>query len=81
MRFRPQIPSSHRVYPSSKGFAEPGAEAACLFLGRPGVSHAKRCADKGVANEGWDPKNRQPCSDRILSCRSVMRYIRFGIED
>ena len=29
------------------------------------MSHAKRCADKGVANEGWDPKNRQPRSDRL----------------
>ena len=36
--------------------AEPGAEAACLFEGTPGVSHAKRCADKGVANAGRGPK-------------------------
>ena len=42
---------------------EPGAEAAFLFLGTPGMSHAKRCADKGVANEGWDPKNRKPRND------------------
>jgi len=46
---------------------QPGAEAACLFLGTPGVRHAKRFADKGVANEGWNPKNRQPRSDRLLS--------------
>ena len=37
------------------------------------VSHAKRCADKGVANEGWDPKNRQPRSDRLLICRSMIQ--------
>ena len=39
------------------------------------MSHAKRCADKGVANEGWDPKNRKPRSDRL---RSVTQYIRAG---
>ena len=42
--------------PDSGKAAEPGAEAACLFYGTPGMSHAKRCADKGVANEGRDPK-------------------------
>ena len=42
------------------------------------MSHAKRCADKGVANEGREgPKNRQPRSDRHLICRSVMLYARF----
>ena len=56
---------------SAARHAEPGAEAAFLFLGTPGVSHAKRCADKGVANEGWDPKNRQPRSDRLPICRTV----------
>ena len=35
---------------------EPGAEAACLFYGTPGMSRAKRCADKGVASEGRGPK-------------------------
>ena len=35
---------------------ELGAEAACLFLGTPGMSHAKRYADRGVANAGRDPK-------------------------
>ena len=35
---------------------EPGAEAVCLFEGTPGTSHAKRYADKGVANEGRGPK-------------------------
>ena len=50
---------------------ETEAEAACLFYGTPGMSHAKRCADKGVANEGWDPKNRQPRSDRLHVCHSV----------
>ena len=39
------------------------------------VSHAKRYADKGVANEGWDPKNRQPHSDRLYTCRSVMQCL------
>ena len=38
------------------------------------MSHAKWCADKGVANEGWDPKNRQPRSDRLGICRSVTHY-------
>ena len=59
---------------SAAGHAEPGAEAACLFLGTPGMSHATRCADKGVANEGWDPQNRQPRSDRPPICRSVTQY-------
>ena len=39
------------------------------------MSHAKRCADKGVASEGWDPKNRQPRSDRLLTCHPVTQYI------
>ena len=39
------------------------------------MSHAKRCADRGVASEGWDPKNRQPRSDRLLTCRSLTQYI------
>ena len=58
---------------SAPGYEEPGAEAACLFEGTPGVSHAKRCADKGVANEGWDPKNRQPRSDRLPICRTAVQ--------
>jgi len=29
------------------------------------MSHANRCADKGVANEGWAPQNRQPRSERL----------------
>ena len=78
---RSRLPPLADIGRSAVGCVEPGAEAACLFYGTPGMSHAKRCADKGVANEGWDPKNRQPRSDRLLSCRSVMRYIRFGIED
>ena len=49
-------PSARRFNPSVAGNAEPGAEAACLFLGTPGMSHAKRYADRGVAIEGWDPK-------------------------
>ena len=53
--------------------AEPGAEAACLFYGTPGMSHAKRYADKGVANEGWDPQNRQPRSDRLYSYHFVVQ--------
>ena len=79
LSLRPQFnfPSSHplsirsRLTPladigrSAVGCVEPGAEAACLFYGTPGMSHAKRYADKGVANEGWDPKNRQPRSDRL----------------
>ena len=50
------LPPSHRINLSAVGHAEPGAEAACLFLGKPGMSHAKRYTDKSVANEGWDPK-------------------------
>ena len=49
-------PSARRFNPSVAGNAEPGAEAACLFLGTPGMSHAKQYADRGVAIEGWDPK-------------------------
>ena len=33
-------PSTHRFNPSAAGYAEPGAEAACLFYGTPGMSHA-----------------------------------------
>ena len=68
-------PTTHKINPSAAEHAEPGAEAACLFYGTPGVSHAKRCADKGVASEGWDPKNRQPRSDRLLTCHPVTQYI------
>ena len=42
------------------------------------MSHAKRCADKGVASEGWDPKNRQPRSDRLLTCHPVTQHIMPG---
>ena len=49
-------PSARRFNLSASGHAEPGTEAACLFEGTPGVSHAKRCADKSAANEGWGPK-------------------------
>ena len=49
------LSSANRNNASVAGYAEPGAEAVCLFYGTPGMSHAKRCADKGVANEGRDP--------------------------
>ena len=61
--------------------AEPGAEAACLFYGTPGMSHAKRYADKGVANEGWDHQNRQPRSDWLCNCRSVTQYTVYRLQN
>ena len=53
-------PYARRLKPSAAGHAEPEEEAACLFLGTPGMSHAKQCADGGVANEGRDPKTGKP---------------------